>query len=70
VAIPTTLSGGEFTQICGVTNTDVSPPRKEGFVHALLRPTHVLLDPSLTVHTPEWLFLSTGVRAVVRLFGC
>jgi alcohol dehydrogenase class IV len=24
----------------------------------------VILDPAITVHTPEWLWLSTGVRAV------
>jgi alcohol dehydrogenase class IV len=24
----------------------------------------VILDPAITVHTPEWLFLSTGIRAV------
>jgi alcohol dehydrogenase class IV len=24
----------------------------------------VVLDPAVTVHTPEWLFLSTGIRAV------
>jgi alcohol dehydrogenase class IV len=27
-------------------------------------PSAVILDPALTVHTPEWLFLSTGIRAV------
>jgi maleylacetate reductase len=24
----------------------------------------VILDPAITVHTPDWLFLSTGIRAV------
>src|SRR5205814_8038811 len=24
----------------------------------------VMLDPAITVHTPEWLWLSTGIRAV------
>ena len=24
----------------------------------------MILDPAITVHTPEWLFLSTGIRAV------
>ena len=24
----------------------------------------MILDPAVTVHTPEWLFLSTGIRAV------
>ena len=27
-------------------------------------PAHVMLDPAVTVHTPEWLWLSTGIRAV------
>jgi maleylacetate reductase len=27
-------------------------------------PRAVILDPAVTVHTPEWLFLSTGIRAV------
>jgi maleylacetate reductase len=24
----------------------------------------VILDPAITIHTPQWLFLSTGIRAV------
>src|SRR5260370_10635559 len=27
-------------------------------------PRDVILDPDASVHTPEWLFLSTGIRAV------
>ena len=27
-------------------------------------PSAVVLDPAITVHTPEWLWLSTGIRAV------
>jgi maleylacetate reductase len=27
-------------------------------------PRAVVLDPAVTVHTPEWLWLSTGIRAV------
>ena len=27
-------------------------------------PKVVILDPAPTIHTPEWLFLSTGIRAV------
>jgi len=37
---------------------------KESFGHALMMPQAVILDPAVTVHTPEWLFLSTGIRAV------
>ena len=29
-----------------------------------MMPRSVILDPAATVHTPEWLFLSTGIRAV------
>src|SRR3546814_14940643 len=27
-------------------------------------PVAIVLDPALAVHTPEWVWLSTGVRAV------
>src|ERR1700734_1117825 len=37
---------------------------KEIFGHKIVIPAAVVLDPALTVHTPEWLFLSTGIRAV------
>ena len=29
-----------------------------------MMPRSVILDPAATIHTPEWLFLSTGIRAV------
>ena len=29
-----------------------------------MMPLAVILDPAVTMHTPEWLFLSTGIRAV------
>jgi maleylacetate reductase len=32
--------------------------------HRLVMPRAVILDPAITLHTPEWLFLSTGIRAV------
>ena len=37
---------------------------KESYAHALMMPRAVILDPAVTIHTPEWLFLSTGIRAV------
>ena len=37
---------------------------KQMFRHPLLAPQVVILDPEITMHTPEWLWLSTGVRAV------
>ena len=29
-----------------------------------MMPRSVILDPAATIHTPEWLFLSTGIRAM------
>lgn len=62
ISIPTTLSGGEFSAISGVTDERTSV--KELFRHPDIMPLAVILDPAPTVHTPEWLFLSTGIRAV------
>jgi maleylacetate reductase len=64
VTIPTTLSAGEFSGIAGCTNTSGARPVKESFLHPMVIPRTVILDPAITVHTPEWLFLSTGIRAV------
>jgi maleylacetate reductase len=62
ISVPTTLSAGEFSGIAGVTNEATRV--KEMFRHPMVIPSAVILDPALTVHTPEWLFLSTGIRAV------
>ena len=62
VTVPTTLSAGEFSAIAGVT--DERHKVKELFRHPGIIPRAVILDPAITVHTPEWLFLSTGIRAV------
>ncbi|HJS88198.1 MAG TPA: iron-containing alcohol dehydrogenase [Acetobacteraceae bacterium] len=62
ISVPTTLSAGEFSAIAGVT--DERQHVKELFRHPDIVPRAVILDPTVTVHTPEWLFLSTGIRAV------
>jgi len=62
VAIPTTLSAGEYTASAGCTDTVRNV--KESYGHPLMMPKCVVLDPRATMHTPEWLFLSTGIRAV------
>ena len=62
ISIPTTLSAGEFSGIAGVTNEATKV--KELFRHPLTIPQAVILDPEVTRHTPMWLFLSTGIRAV------
>jgi maleylacetate reductase len=62
VSVPTTLSGGEFSAIAGVT--DERSKVKELFRHPAIIPRSVILDPAVTLHTPAWLWLSTGIRAV------
>jgi maleylacetate reductase len=62
VDVPTTLSAGEFTAMAGCTDTVRNV--KESFAHPLMMPLAVILDPAVTIHTPDWLFLSTGIRAV------
>ncbi len=67
VSIPTTLSAGEFTSFAGCTDTqpgDGGAPRKESYASSTMIPVSVILDPAVTVATPEWLWLSTGIRAV------
>jgi maleylacetate reductase len=62
ISVPTTIAGGEFTAIAGVTNEKKRV--KELLTHPRVMPRAVILDPWLSVHTPEWLWLSTGIRAV------
>jgi maleylacetate reductase len=62
IAIPTTLSAGEYTASAGCTDTVRNV--KESYGHPLMMPKSVVLDPRASIHTPEWLFLSTGIRAV------
>src|SRR5262249_56908455 len=62
IAIPTTLWAGEFSASAGCTDTVRHV--KESFAHPLMAPRTVILDPAVTVHTPQWLWLSTGIRAV------
>lgn len=62
VSVPTTIAGGEFSAIAGVTNQRTKV--KEMLRHELAMPRAAILDPAVTVHTPEWLWLSTGIRAV------
>jgi alcohol dehydrogenase class IV len=62
ISVPTTISGGEFSALAGITNETTKV--KEMLRHPLVMPRAVILDPAITRHTPEWLFLSTGIRAV------
>lgn len=61
VALPTTLSGGEFTGVVATTDRDGV---KHLLVDPRLAPRTVLLDPSLTVGTPAPLWRATGVKTL------
>jgi alcohol dehydrogenase class IV len=62
VVVPTTLSGAEFSNLAG--GTEPNTKMKHSFIGRDIGPRSVILDPAVTVHTPEWLWLSTGIRAL------
>jgi maleylacetate reductase len=62
IAVPTTLSGAEFTEYTAVT--DPRRGSKNPIRDIRLMPRQVLLDPDLTVATPAHLWASTGMRAM------
>ncbi|KAK3317118.1 hypothetical protein B0T19DRAFT_451840 [Cercophora scortea] len=62
INIPTSLSGGEYNASGGAT--DARNHRKAAFRHPSSGAQLVILDPALTVSTPERVWLSSGMRAV------
>ena len=62
IVVPTTLSGAEFSDLGGCTDTRHGT--KQGYTGRWIGAAAVILDPSITVHTPDRLWLSTGIRAV------
>jgi maleylacetate reductase len=62
IAIPTTLSGGEFTGRAGCT--DEASGMKYVYTHRDLVPRVIILDPRMTTATPAKLWLSSGIRAI------
>ncbi|MCC7081663.1 MAG: iron-containing alcohol dehydrogenase [Burkholderiales bacterium] len=62
IAIPTTLSGGEFNAQAGCTDPRIRV--KQSYRHPGLVPRTTIYDPIPTVHTPLGTWLATGVRAI------
>jgi alcohol dehydrogenase class IV len=62
IAVPTTLSGAEFSNLGGAK--DERTGIKEAFGGPDICPRTVILDPAATLYTPEWLWLSTAIRSV------
>jgi alcohol dehydrogenase class IV len=61
ICIPTSLSGGEYQHILGATET-VSHAKRT--FEPKVNPTLTIQDPELCQFTPQWLWLSSGIRAV------
>ncbi|KAF2192183.1 putative Fe-containing alcohol dehydrogenase [Zopfia rhizophila CBS 207.26] len=62
ITIPTSLSGGEYFSLAG--STDDSTSHKQGFLHSGMGSKLIILDPELCITTPEYHWLSTGIRSV------
>jgi len=68
IAVPTTLSAAEYTHAGGVT--DETTRVKSGVYDMRVLPRTVINDPLLTLSTPDWLWVSTGIRALDHATEC
>lgn len=62
ICIPTTLSGGDYSTYAGVTNAATS--EKFQFCPPLASPSLIIWSPSITIQTPIYLWLQSGIRSV------
>jgi alcohol dehydrogenase class IV len=62
IAIPTTLSAAEFTDVAG--KTDDTTRIKHALSDPRLAARTVLLDPVAALDTPAWLWAASGLRAL------
>ena len=67
IAIPTTLSGAEWSHTTG--STDPERHIKDIYIQPYLAAPTVILDAALSIHTPMWVWLSSGMRAVDHAIG-
>ena len=68
IAIPTTLSAAEYTHAGGVT--DETTKVKGGVWDPRVLPRTVINDPLLCLDTPDWLWITTGMRALDHAIEC
>ena len=62
IVVSTTLSAAEFSDFGG--SSDPERKVKDGYAGKYSGAAAVILDPAITMHTPEWLWLSTAIRAI------
>ena len=60
--VPTTLSAGEFNTAGSIL--DDAHKKKLGFYDHHIVPDAIVLDGRATIDTPDWLWLSTGIKAL------
>jgi alcohol dehydrogenase class IV len=68
ISVPTTLSAAEYTHAGGVT--DETTRIKGGVYDPRVLPRTVINDPELTLSTPDWLWVTTGMRALDHAIEC
>lgn len=62
INVPTTLSAGEYSPYAG--GIDPTDMVKKIFVLQSLYADVVILDPELAQNSPEWVWMSSGVRSI------
>ena len=62
IVVSTTLGAAEFSDLGGCT--DPVRKTKDAYTGKFIGAASVILDPAITVHTPDWLWLSTAVRGI------
>jgi len=68
IAVPTTLSAAEYTHAGGVT--DETTRVKGGVWDPRVLPRTVINDPLLALETPDWLWVTTGMRSLDHAIEC
>ncbi|GAA4351875.1 iron-containing alcohol dehydrogenase [Variovorax defluvii] len=64
VALPTTLSGSEFSHYFGITETTGAQKFKRSYAVRETTPKRVLIDPVLVRDTPRALLLSSAIKGI------
>src|SRR4051794_32658187 len=62
IAVPSTLNGGEYNAAALIT--DERHKLKQIFFHPQMMPVAIILDPTLTLHTPSKLWMGSGTRSM------
>jgi alcohol dehydrogenase class IV len=63
-AIPTTLSGAEFTYQAGLTDDETETGKKDQYYEKSSIPKTVIMDADMTLYTPRELWITSGIKAL------